>query len=296
MTVQGVTLEKAGEWGLNRWPHRPAKRDAQSCGGGTVEVRGGLLTPLHAPCEERSHPPGGSTLAAGPPAGAKLCHPSPPPLLPSPELREAGGDQAGRGGDRPNCHEPEAQARGGPGGRQPQPAGGGAARQVERGRCVGLSGAGVRGRARSLGPFAWGQFSYPPGAAPLPRAPPAGLEGGRSLRQVQSGYRVTLRTEEQTALGTPVPEGVTAAEPSRRATRDKRSLVHKAPLFTECRHRDAPIYPPEASGPFMNVFRVYLQRLLVRNEGAQRSQIPLLVTVRCGFPADPVSAFSPFPR
>lgn len=73
------------------------------------------------------------------------------PPLPFPKLREAGGGQAGRGGDRLDCCEPEAQAGGRAGGRQPQPAGGQrAAAQVERGRY--RDSGGQRAGAEGLGP------------------------------------------------------------------------------------------------------------------------------------------------
>ena len=83
---------------------------------------------LWVPCQEPH-------LSAPPPAFPTLSlHPTPLSLV----LREAERTQAGRGGDRLDRSQPEAQAHGGPGVCGPEPAAGGATGQVECGECVGL--------------------------------------------------------------------------------------------------------------------------------------------------------------
>ena len=104
------------------------------------------------------------------------------PLRPIPlslVLREAERTQAGRGGDRLDHSQPEAQAHSGPGVCGPEPAGGGATDQVERGECVGLVWRGL-GAGRQGGRI----------TAPLPRG--GGAASKPTIRVIKAALSIRL--------------------------------------------------------------------------------------------------------
>lgn len=305
-------MKRARGQALSAGPHRPAERkctrlsrrprewaqgsvEVQQAGGGQLRGPGLAQAPRPA-CPVHggaaSLPPGGRALPTGPPARAQTgLAPRPPshrPPPPSATLREAGGDPAGSGGHRLDRGQPEAQARDGPGGRQPQSAGAGAAGQVERGQYV-------RPRpepASKAGLAEPGSLCCRGGGSAASGAGTTSALGPRPKPQADAQWALS-----RAAHGTPVPRGCHYCKTENVALRQMQPCQQQR-LGAEFHVLDEPSSPAEGHprSRFINLLKLYLRLPACQKRAcAKHLNFPTPPTLNSwgARPAPPISAFSP---